>query len=541
MNSHPILSRFPTGPALLGALALCLAPDAARAAASIVIVNNNAPGVGFNDPTPVAAVGGDSGTTLGQQRLNAFQHAADIWGATIDSEVEIRILASFEALSCNATSAVLGSAGTRSIWSDFPGSQFPQTWYSSALANKLSEADLDPTDEDITARFNVNLGNADCLAGSFWYLGFDRNHGNNVDLVTVLLHEFAHGLGFQQFASTSTGEEILDQTDVYGRNLLDLSTGEAWDRNDQCRASRVGAQLAAGRLEGRRGHRGSARRTRSGGPGAAGQRSRRRGRRLRGGVGGLRTPALCSPGSPPISRWSRTVPRPRPTPARPSSIPPPSPGVAVLDRGTCAFTVKVKNAQDAGAVGVIVVDDAPTRCAPRAGLGGADATIVIPSVRVTITDGAILKNAMGGTVNATLGVDPAVRAGADALGRALIDAPNPVQPGSSISHWDPIAFPNQLMEPSINSDLTHNVAEPDDLTVALFRDIGWFPGWGYTKYDLNGNGCVDRSDLILLTAAIRARSNAAMYDLNSDGRVDSADSRLLVLRFTNPGGASCPP
>ena len=87
MNSHPILSRFPTGPALLGALALCLAPDAARAAASIVIVNNNAPGVGFNDPTPVAAVGGNSGTTLGQQRLNAFQHAADIWGATIDSEV----------------------------------------------------------------------------------------------------------------------------------------------------------------------------------------------------------------------------------------------------------------------------------------------------------------------------------------------------------------------------------------------------------------------------------------------------------------------
>ena len=45
MNSHPILSRFPTGPALLGALALCLAPDAARAAASIVIVNG--------EPTPM--------------------------------------------------------------------------------------------------------------------------------------------------------------------------------------------------------------------------------------------------------------------------------------------------------------------------------------------------------------------------------------------------------------------------------------------------------------------------------------------------------
>src|SRR5664279_3559351 len=38
----------------------------ANAAATLVIVNNDAPNVGFNDPTPVAPVGGNSGTTLGQ-------------------------------------------------------------------------------------------------------------------------------------------------------------------------------------------------------------------------------------------------------------------------------------------------------------------------------------------------------------------------------------------------------------------------------------------------------------------------------------------
>jgi hypothetical protein len=540
MNSHPILPRFLARPALLGALALCLAPDAARAAASIVIVNNNAPGVGFNDPTPVAAVGGNFGATLGEQRLNAFQHAADIWGATIDSPVEIRILASFEPLTCTAGSAVLGSAGTRSVWSDFPGSQFPLTWYNSALANKLSGADLDPTDEDITARFNVNLGNAGCLDGTFWYLGFDRNHGNNIDLVTVLLHEFAHGLGFQQFASTSTGEEILDQTDVYGRNLLDLSTGKTWDQM-------TNAERAASAINSRRVVWKGAEVTLAV-PGV-----------LDPGVPLLRVnspapvsgvyqvgaaafgPQLSSPGVTADLALVDDGAAPTADACTPLVNPAAIAGrIAVLDRGTCAFATKVKNAQDAGAVGVIVVDNAAG--SPPAGLGGSDPTIVIPSVRVTLTDGAILKNAMlGGTVNATLGVDLAVRAGADPAGRALINAPNPVQPGSSISHWDPIAFPNQLMEPSINSDLTHNVAEPDDLTVALFRDIGWFPGWGYTKYDLNGNGCVDRSDLVLLTAAIRARSSAVMYDLNSDGRVDSADSRLLVLRFTNPGGAPCPP
>jgi hypothetical protein len=104
-------------------------------AATITIVNMNADGVGFNDPTPVAPVGGNTGTTLGQQRLIAFQHAADIWGATLDSTVEIFIQASFVPLNCTASSATLGSAGTLSIFANFPGvppfpgSEFLNTWY----------------------------------------------------------------------------------------------------------------------------------------------------------------------------------------------------------------------------------------------------------------------------------------------------------------------------------------------------------------------------------------------------------------------------
>ena len=46
--------------------------------------------------------------------------------------------------------------------------------------------------------------------------------------------------------------------------------------------------------------------------------------------------------------------------------------------------------------------------------------------------------------------------------------------GSSISHWDPIAFRNQLMEPAINPDLTHSLIPPQDLTLMHFRDLGWF-------------------------------------------------------------------
>src|SRR5689334_17099947 len=102
------------------AAALLAAGTLAHAAATITIVNGNAPGVGFNDPTPVAPVGGNPGTTLGQQRLNAFQYVASLWGQQLTSTVETKILATFEPLTCTATSAVLGSAGPRDVESDFP-------------------------------------------------------------------------------------------------------------------------------------------------------------------------------------------------------------------------------------------------------------------------------------------------------------------------------------------------------------------------------------------------------------------------------------
>jgi hypothetical protein len=55
----------------------------------------------------------------------------------------------------------------------------------------------------------------------------------------------------------------------------------------------------------------------------------------------------------------------------------------------------------------------------------------------------------------------------------LLFTPDPFQGGSSVSHWDTIAFPNLLMEPNINGDLTHSVTVPQDLTRQLLLDIGW--------------------------------------------------------------------
>src|SRR5689334_9142486 len=90
---------------LLLLVCIAFAPTALHGAATITIVNVDSANVGFNDATPTAPVGGNSGTTLGQQRLNVFTAAAAQWGANLTSPVTIRVRAQWTALTCNANSA----------------------------------------------------------------------------------------------------------------------------------------------------------------------------------------------------------------------------------------------------------------------------------------------------------------------------------------------------------------------------------------------------------------------------------------------------
>ncbi|MCU0292234.1 MAG: S8 family serine peptidase [Thermoanaerobaculaceae bacterium] len=73
--------------------------------------------------------------------------------------------------------------------------------------------------------------------------------------------------------------------------------------------------------------------------------------------------------------------------------------IALVDRGTCNFTVKVKNAQVAGATAVIVADN---RLGPLVAMGGEDASVTIPSVLISQPDGTTLRGALPGGVTATL-------------------------------------------------------------------------------------------------------------------------------------------
>jgi hypothetical protein len=466
---------------LAATLALACGMAGAHAATTITIVNLNEPGIGFNDPAPVAPVGGNAGTTLGEQRLLAFQHAANIWAATLTSAVPIRVGASFVPLSCTADSAVLGSAGANDIFSSFPNAPKTNTWYPGALAGKLAGVDQSaPADPHIVARFNSRLGLfPDCMPGSAFYLGLDNKAAGQIDLVTVLLHELAHGLGFQSFTDDETGQQINGMPSIWDHFLLDNRSNKLW--TEMSDAERMASAISGNGLSWSGPNVASAVPTALApvsvmaisGP-AAGDTA---------GNFDVGDASFGPPlgGVPVAGQLMPVVDQENGTGLACTALSTINQlavrgNIALVDRGTCPFSEKAKVVQDAGAIGMVVADNAPGEVT---GLGGDDPTITIPAVRITQQAGVNLKAVLAkrsrdtSGVIASLGVNPARLAGTDAANRVRMYTPAEFSPGSTVSHYTTDAKQNQLMEPSINGDLSHQVTPPRDLTVPLLKDIGW--------------------------------------------------------------------
>ena len=340
--------------------------------------------------------------------------------------------------------------------------------YGGALADKVAGFEIDPFEDDgvtpraeIRARFNSNLnGNTACLGGRKFYLGLDTNHGNDIDLVTVLLHEFAHGLGFQQFADVTTGARIADLDDVFNVHIFDNTTHKFWPQmtNAERAASAINPRNVV----------------------------------FDGPAVNAAVPGVLAPGTPLLTLLS---------PAAlvgnyqvgPAQFGPPlaSPGVtgaivsaldasdaagpsptdactaitnaaqvagriALVDRGTCGFAVKVKNAQNAGAIGVVVANNVAG--GPPGGMAGVDPTITIPSVLITQADANAIKAqlANSASVSGTLGVNLGILAGADAQNVPLL-----YTPGSCNAGLDDLALGYYCVPES--ADGTGNQCRPDPL------------------------------------------------------------------------------
>jgi hypothetical protein len=465
---------------LKAALATTLLAGATVAsAADFVLVNTDPPGTGFNDPTPATPVGGNSGTTVGEQRLIAYNRALQQWGSILKSDVPIVVLGGFGPRPCTATGGVLASAGAWNIEINFPNAPLAGHWYHSALANSLAGVDLYPGNDiidgaDIIATFNGDLGKPGCIEGSSWYYGLDNKPtaAGQIDFLNVFMHELSHGLGFQNFNDESTGVTFAGIPNFPDSNTAltrDNVLGKLWNtmtpaeirtsavRNGQvvwaggnvtARAASVLGPLVAAKVTAPAAVAGEYEYGEAAfGPAATSAKFT--------GPVVLGLDAANASG-PTVNDGCTAFTNAADVAGK----------IALVRRGTCGFAVKVKNAQNAGAAAVVMGNNA----AGVITMGGTDATITIPTIMLTNSVGDAMIAAGGGALNG-LEVSATLKAGADSAGRVRLYAPTAYAPGSSISHFDTVASPNLLMEPAITSTLRSSVSV--DLTAAYFEDIGW--------------------------------------------------------------------
>ncbi|MCW8985155.1 MAG: hypothetical protein OQK55_07420 [Thermoanaerobaculales bacterium] len=362
---------------------------------------------GFNDPTVVSvAPNNPGGTTLGGQRLAALQWVAGVWASQLGSGVEINVETSFDELDCGPNpedGAVLAAAGAQFLFFDFPNAPRRGTWYHGALAEALAGENLSTTEDayppeagDLIVTFNRQIDEG-CLAPEYrYYYGLDGNTPpGQVSFANVALHEMGHGLGFANFVNDATGSPpdfpgLPPMPDIYTVYTFDKDDGLHWSEmtNTQRRASAVNTNRVV--WDGPR--------TTSAAPAF---------------LGNAPTLTINSPSSiegtyaaqpaqfgPPIDLTgvSGDLAVVEDGSAAPtlgcnslvnaSEI---SGKIAVVDRGECLFTEKVKNAQIAGAVAVLVVNNNPTGLPP---MGGDDATITIPSAGISQANGDLIKTAL---------------------------------------------------------------------------------------------------------------------------------------------------
>jgi len=196
-----------------------------------IVIN---PITGFTDATATAAIGGNPGTTLGAQRLNTFQKAADILETFLDIKIDVKVDASFSGLACSSGSGILGSAGAVSGLLNTANVPLANTIYPIALANNLSNSDNNSTTAEISATFNSNMDNNDnCLFGVDWYYGYDdptlagAEYVNDTSFLSVVIHELLHGLGVSSWVY-SNGALNSGYMDAYSANLYDQSANKSW-------------------------------------------------------------------------------------------------------------------------------------------------------------------------------------------------------------------------------------------------------------------------------------------------------------------------
>ncbi len=374
---------------------------------TITIRVQDGPNSGFNDPREVAAIPSNpGGTTLGGQRLAAMEWVAGVWAELLGSSVEINIEASFTEFACDPVDGgVLAGASTSYVFSDFANAPRQATWYHGALAESLAGQNLSatvdggsPDDGDLFIVFNSEIDEGCLGQGTGYDYGLDGNTPpGTVSFAQVALHEISHGLGFANFSNDESGElfgapeqGIPRMPDIFNVFSFDNDQQLHWDVMTD--AGRAASAVNPGRVVWD-GPRTTA---------AAGDLlddAPRLNIHLPGRIAGSYA-AMPAEFGPPLTGVGLTgdlaVVNDGTSDATLGCNPLINTDeidgkIAVIDRGTCFFSDKVKNAQDAGAIAAVIVNNLPNGLPP---MGGQNASVTIPSAGISQADGDLIKEAL---------------------------------------------------------------------------------------------------------------------------------------------------
>lgn len=524
--------------AVCTAVSLCAVTSSVLAQAKITLVNLDRPGVGLNDPTLAVPIGGNPGRTMGQQRMIAYQYAMDLWGALLRSSTEIKVEASFAPLRCLAGDIVLGQAGSISqIKANAISTNGTADFeYPVALANAIAGRDMDAGRNDILTNFSSAIDTPACqaLGGGGWYYGLTGNAGHNIEnranFLNVIMHEIGHGLGTSgnsrlffnspvRFAKSPWDGLAWSNTHSMSYNdfgMIDSRIGVALTTPGQTvwkgRATNgMAALIAENRLvlnisspvaafhDYGRADFGSTDFSPIKGDivlisDAAAQ-----------GAVDMHTGCDGSDGQPAIANGALLAGK-----------------IVLIDRGVCEFSRKALNAQNHGAVAVILANNVP-RAPFGAASGTLGAQVKIPVITVTQEVGKLLRGDVP-VVASGLTVDPNRFYGLDSGGNMRLFTPATYQAGSSFSHIDTDMTPNFLMEPAETKTLRADVMI--DVALEMFEEMGW-------PTNRNGTAKLGSCDTTVPVYRDSFIPGANLIAQNNLCRTSSAGNRSQQLRCMN--------
>jgi MYXO-CTERM domain-containing protein len=204
----------------------------------------------------------------------------------------------------------------------------------------------------------------------------------------------------------------------------------------------------------------------------------------------------------------------------------------ILGNSPCSALNQVDYATSAGAKAVLLSDRNGFSPASSVELPPSQLQmlpITIPVAAISVSDAQALQSA--GSVTITLGADKTRLTGADAMGRPYLYASDPVRPGSTVSHWDPLARPDLIQEPESGYQHPHDVT----METAVMHDIGWPSLCGNSKVD-PGEEC-DNGSANSDTTPDACRSDCSRARCG-DGVKDTGEACDLGLQ-NGASGSAC--